>query len=181
MNDRTRNSSLLVCCALSAALVFTHTLPAHASTSAQSPATHNLTLANVVQSVDAHGRLVFVATVRGDLAGVLTLALVVGPNGVVKGGEWAFDASHTEIGAPSTDGDGDPVETFSQLGFLKGTVSGGSVGLEGDGLATDLSRIQLNLTGATVKFAGTKTGSGSVSGANMKLQKASNGFLTISF
>lgn len=159
-------------------------IPARPQTQTQTPlTTHHLLLNNVVQSVDAHGRFIFVATVRGDMAGVLTLAVSVDATGAVKSGEWAYNAARLDLGAPvrDNDGDGDSDETLVRLGFLKGTVSGGNVVVAADGHATELGSIRLNLTGATVKFAGIHAGSGIVGGTNMQIQNTSSGFLTLTF
>jgi hypothetical protein len=133
--------------------------------------------------VDAKGRFIFVAMVRGDMAGVLTLAVSVDANGAVKDGEWAYNASQLVLGAPvnDKDNDGDSDQTLVRLGFLKGTVAGGHVVVDSEGHATELGNIQLNLTGATVKFAGINAGSGVVGGSNMQVQKTSSGFLTLTF
>lgn len=150
--------------------------------SAQSqPMTHNLTIGNATESIDAHGRVVLVANVQGDLQGVLTLALVVRADGTVTAGEWALNVSYIQLGPPSSDGDGDPSETLVQLGVIKGSVSGGVADLGNDGLATDLSGIQLNLTGATMQFAGATSGNGTVAGSSINQQNSSTGSLTLTF
>ncbi len=150
----------------------------HAQTT---PTTHNLTLSNVAETKDADGRQVFVAHVAGDLPGILTLALRIGPGGIVLGGEWALDVSYIRFGPPDADGDGDPSESLVQRGVIKGAVTGGSAVLNAVGVATDLSGIQMNITGATVEFAGTSTGTGSVLGSSVNQQAASSGFLAITF
>ncbi len=145
------------------------------------PTAHNLTLSNIAETIDAHGRRVFVAHVEGDLPGVFTLALVVGPSGTVTGGEWALTVSYIQFGPPDPDGDGDASEALVQRGVIKGAVSGGAAVLTAGGLASDLSGVQLNVSGATVQFASAKTGSGYVLGSNMNNQAASTGNLTITF
>lgn len=145
------------------------------------PTAHNLTLSNVAETVDAHGRRVFVAHVEGDLPGVFTLALVVGPTGTVTGGEWALTVSYIQFGPPDHDGDGDPSESLVQRGVVKGAVTRGTAVLAADGLASDLSGVQLSVSGATVQFASAKTGSGYVLGSSMNKQAASSGNLTITF
>ncbi len=145
------------------------------------PTSHNLTLSNIAETIDAHGRRVFVAHVDGDLPGVFTLALQVGPTGAITGGEWALTVSYIKFGPPDPDGDGDASESLVQRGVIKGAVTGGLAVLSSDGLASDLSGIQLSVSGATVEFASTKTGSGNVLGSNMNQQAASSGNLTITF
>lgn len=140
-----------------------------------------MTLSKVSETIDKHGRRVFVSEVQGDLPGVLTVALEVGAGGVVTGGEWALTVSYIQFGPPDADGDGDPSEALVQRGVLKGAVTGGAAVLTDGGLATDISGIQLNLTGATVEFASAKTGTGTVTGSSMNQQAASNGSLSITF
>lgn len=143
--------------------------------------THNLTLSNVAETIDADGRQVLIAQVAGDLPGILTLALVIGPNGLVTSGEWALNVSYIQFGPPDADGDGDPSESLVQRGVIKGAITGGSAVLNSSGVATDLSGIQLHITGATVEFAATTTGSGSVLGSSINQQAASSGLLAITF
>jgi hypothetical protein len=167
----------LASCAFALTLISAESVRAQATT----PTSHSLTLGNVVETIDANGRRVFVANVGGDLPGVLTLALVVGPDGVVSGGEWALNVSYIQFGPPSSDGDGDPSESLVQRGVIKGSVSGGSAILDNSGLASDLNSIRLNISGATLEFASIAAGTGSVLGSNMNQQAVSNGFLTITF
>lgn len=65
--------------------------------------------------------------------------------------------------------------------MIKGSVSGGSTVLGPDGLASTLSGLQLNVTGATVEFSSVKTGLGTLSGGNMNQQTASSGTLSLNF
>ncbi len=89
MANRNRRARLLASGAF--ALTLTSAQVLHAQTN---PTTHNLTLSNVAETIDADGRRVFVAKVAGDLPGILTLALRVGPNGAISGGEWAPNVSY---------------------------------------------------------------------------------------
>jgi hypothetical protein len=148
---------------------------------AQSTTTHTLTLSNATEIIDAQNRLVIVATVQGDIPGILTLAVIVGPDGVVRGGEWALTVSYIQFGPPDTDGDGDASESLVQRGVIKGSVSVGSSFLAANGLASELSGIILNVTGATLEFVGKNSGTGTVTGRNMNQQAASSGTLTITF
>lgn len=176
MANRKLRARLLASCAFALALSSAGSLRAQAN-----PTSHKLTLGNVAETIDANGRRVFVANVGGDLPGVLTLALVVGPNGVVSGGEWALNVSYIKFGPPDGDGDGDPSESLVQRGVIKGSVSGGSAILDNGGLASDLNAIRLNISGATLEFASITAGTGSVLGSSMNQQAISNGFLTITF
>lgn len=151
------------------------------ATAQAATSTHSLTLGNSVESVDADGRRVFVTTVTGDLPGVLTLALVVNADGTVTGGEWALNVSYIQFGPPDADGDGDPSESLVQRGVIKGAVSGGSAVLGAKSLASVLSGIRLDVTGATLEFAAIKAGNGTVMGNNMDQQAASSGLLSLTF
>ncbi|MFN2974758.1 hypothetical protein [Terriglobus aquaticus] len=134
-----------------------------------------------METIDKNGRRVLVADVKGDLSGVLTLALVTAPNGVVSDGEWALNVSYLEYGPPDDDADGDASQKLVQRGVIKGKVKSGSVVLSPAGLPTDMTSIQLDITGATLEFAAIKSGSGAVTGNSMDQQNASSGTLTISY
>lgn len=142
--------------------------------------TRNLVIAGATQSIDASGRVVLVSKVHGDLSGVLTLALTVGPNGAVSGGEWALNLSYIQYG-PGVTRDGDPAETLVKLGVLKGTVTGGSARMGTGGLVTDLNGVQLNLKQGTMTFAGTASGSGTIAATLLDQQTASSGYMTLNF
>lgn len=142
---------------------------------------HAMTLSNAVESIDTANRKVFVVNVAGDLPGVLTVAVVVAADGTVSSGEWALNVSYIQFGPPDADGDGDASETLVQRGVIKGSVSSGSTVLGPDGLASTLSGLQLNVTGATVEFSSVKTGLGTLSGGNMNQQTASSGTLSLNF
>ena len=142
---------------------------------------HALTLNNATESIDAQNRRVIVANVQGDIPGTLTLALIVGSDGVVKGGEWALTVSYIQFGPPGADGDGDASESLVQRGVIKGAVSLRSSLLTADGLASNLSGVLLSVTGGTLEFAGKSTGTGTLNGSSMNRQAASSGTLTINF
>jgi hypothetical protein len=145
------------------------------------PTTHTLILSNATETVDEQNRLVIVSNVQGDIPGVLTLALIVGPDGLVRGGEWALTVSYIQFGPPDSDGDGDLSESLVQRGVIKGAVSAGSSFLAANGLASELSGIVLNVTGATLEFTGKNSGTGTVTGRNLNQSAASSGTLTITF
>jgi hypothetical protein len=145
------------------------------------PVAHTLTLNNATETIDAQDRRVIVANVQGDMPGTLTLALVLGADGVVTGGEWALTVSYIQFGPPDADGDGDASESLVQRGVIKGAVSLGSSLLATDGQASNLSGILLSVTGGTLEFAGKSTGTGTLNGSSMNQQAASSGTLTISF
>ncbi len=168
-------AKLLSICVLT--LGFTAGLPLRSQAQAT---TRNLVIAGATQSIDAGGRVVLVAKVHGDLSGVLTLALTVGPNGMVSGGEWALNLSYIKYG-PRVTSDGDPSEALVKMGALKGTVTGGSARMGTGGLVTDLNGVQLNLKHATMTFAGAAGGSGTIAATLLDQQTASSGYMTLNF
>lgn len=153
---------------------FGHLGRAYASSSS-----HNLTLANAIQSKDKEGRTVFVTNVTGDLPGTLTIRLNVGPNGAISGGEWALNVTYIEFGGISPDGDRD--ESLISRGVLKGTISSGGAILNPSGKVTDLNGLQLTITGATREFAQVTSGSGSAGGSQLNVSASSNGYLSLNF
>lgn len=157
-------------CALASAMA------AHAQSE---PTAHNMQISGATESVDANGRIVLIANTQGDLPGVLTVAMSVGPDGRVASGEWALSVSYNQLG--STTADGTAGTTLVQQGTLKGAVSGGFAQVGSDGLVTDLNGLQLALSSATLQFASATTGNGTANGNHMNDQAASNGTLTLTF
>ena len=153
--------------------------PAHFLVAQSQPTTHNLSLTGVTESIDAKGRIILVGNIAGNLPGVLTLALTAGPDGMVTGGEWALNVSYVQFGAMSSDGDAS--ESLVQLGVIKGSIRTGAAVLATNHLATSLSGIQLNVTGATVRFANTTKGSGIFTGSRLDNHNAPIGTLTLTF
>ena len=176
MRKRTLRRLLVAVCAFALAALSPRVLPAQSQ-----PTTHNLTLSNLAQSIDKTGRVVVTAQVTGDLPGTFTLALAMDGNGHVTGGEWALNVSYIELGPPASDGDGDPSESLVQRGVVKGSVSGGSAVLTSNGLLSDVVGAALNVTGATLQFAGSTSGSGTVNSSDMTDGNASSGSLTVTF
>ena len=172
MTTQTAIRRVMTCAAMAA-------LGLVAPAGAQTPTAHNLQLSNASESVDAQGRFVLVANVAGDLPGVLTLAMSVGPDGRVSGGEWALSVISNTVTGTSPDG-ATNTENVPQ-GTLKGSVTGGFTGVGSDGLLTDLNGVQIAINGATQQFATVTSGTGSASGNHMNDQSASNGTLTLSF
>jgi hypothetical protein len=136
------------------------------------------------------GRLVVTLAARGDLRGLVTLALDVGPDGAVTGGDWALVVSHIQdlnpdgSTAETVEEDHDhheepadvPVEEhhdepsagphqefirFVNEGTLGGHVVGGFIGAATNG-AVALINVQLQLTSATLTFASARSGTGSI-------------------
>lgn len=143
------------------------------------PSAHNMQLSSATESIDSNGRVVLIANTQGDLPGVLTVAMTVGPDGRVSSGEWALSVSYNQLSGTTQDGTAGT--TLVQQGTLKGAVSGGFAAVGGDGLVTDLNGLQLSLASATLQFASATTGTGTANGNHMNDQAASNGTLTLTF
>ncbi len=153
-------------------------LPLHAQSA---PVTHNLQISNITESADSKGHVLLSGIVKGDLQGVLTIALVVAPNGTVTGGEWALNLSFIKFGAPDKDGDGDESESLVQLGMIKGMLSGGAVGRKANGFATAVNGVNLKISGGTLQYAHTTSGTGFFAGSSLDIQSASNATLSLTF
>jgi hypothetical protein len=140
---------------------------------------------------DSAGRLVIAMNARGDLRGLVTLTLSVGPDGTITSGDWALVVSHLEDLNPdgtvavvneeephehseepsdgpleehhdeSSGGEHHEFIRFVNKGTLGGDITGGFVGTGADG-ALALVNVQLQLTGATLTFASTSSGTGSI-------------------
>lgn len=146
---------------------------------AQSPTTHDLTLASSNETTDSQGRLVLVWNVKGDLPGTLTLRMTMSATGAITGGDWALDVSYIEFGPLSSDGDHE--ESLIQRGVLKGSIAGGAAVLNSTGTAVNLSGVQLVVTGATQQFSSVRSGSGSIVGSQLDNSANSNGLLALTF
>ncbi|WP_263408517.1 hypothetical protein [Terriglobus tenax] len=144
-----------------------------------SSSAHNLTLANAIQSTDKEGRTVFVTRVTGDLPGTLTLRLNLSANGTITGGEWALNVTYIEFGPISADGDHE--EYLITRGVLKGSVTTGGAIVSSTGKVTDLSGLQLSITGATREFSQVSSGTGSGGGSQLNVSASSNGYLSLNF
>ncbi len=174
MTSRRWKVELLALCTFALTLC-----PARSLVAQSKPATHHLTLSNATETTDSKGRIILVGNVAGDLPGVLTLALSVGSDGTVTGGEWALNVSYVQFGPMSSDGDAS--ESLVQLGVVKGSVHAGLASLAANHIATSLTGIQLDVTGATVKFATAAKGSGTFTGSRLDNRNAPIGSLTITF
>lgn len=161
---------------------------------AQSQATYNLTLSRAEVSADGNGRTIVTMVARGDLSGILTLALNRRADGTVTGGEWALMVSYTTVTA--SDGQvsvGEPegevgnangpegAEALVQKGALKGDVAGGTLTLNVDGTLGSLNDIVLSLTGGTVAYGQVTSGNGLVAGMDLADRDASNGTASFTF
>jgi len=142
-------------CAPLCAMLLSTAVCAHAQ-----PKTHSLRFSQPSVSTDDRGRVITVARVKGDIPGVLTVAVATDAQGHVTGGEWALDVSYVTFGAIDPDGDGDRIEGIAQKGVIKGNVRGGSATLDSQGHATSLKGVQLELTGATMRYSHIHQGTG---------------------
>ena len=155
--------------------------------------TYNLTLAHPETSTDADGRLVVTMMAKGDLGGVVTLALQRNAAGTVTGGEWALMVSYTEVipvdpnAPPHTHGEeggsSEPHagEALVQKGALKGTIAGGSLTLNPDGSVASLNDLVLSITGGTMQYEATTSGSGIVSAGQLSNRDAATGAVSLIF
>ncbi len=167
--------------ALAAALLLAPCISVQSAAAQTTPTAHALTFSNPTEHRDAKGRVIIVGHVAGDLPGILTLALNVTSAGVVTSGEWALNVSYTQFGPPAPDGDGDPSEVLIQRGVIKGSIIDGGAPLASNGLASSANGLQLHITGATVQFPATTTGSGSFTGGGLLNASTANGTLTLTF
>lgn len=155
--------------------------------------TYNVTLAHPETNTDASGRVVVTMMAQGDLSGVVTLALEKNAAGTVTGGEWALMVSYTEIipvdpnAPPHTHGEeaggGEPHagETLVQKGALKGTIAGGSLTLNPDGSLASLNDLVLSITGGTLQYQATTSGSGVVSAGQLSTRDTATGAVSLIF
>jgi hypothetical protein len=172
-----------------AALATTIVTRGHTPDTAPTPQNHDMTLSGARLS-ESSGRRVVTLVARGDLRGLVTLTLDVGPDGAVTGGDWALVVAHIQDLNP----DGSPAETveeahddheepadvpveehhdepsggphqefirFVNRGTLGGHVVGGFIGAATNG-AVALINVQLQLTSATLTFASARSGTGSI-------------------
>ena len=127
-----------------------------------------------VSAVDA-ARTVVTFEAKGDIRGLLTLTLVPGSTPLT--GEWALVSRYvTDMVGTSDDGaangDGDEVEhaerlAFVERGSIRGGVTGGTLGFDGNGQLDSIEGLQLRIAGGNLQFQGA-SGSGSGSAANMQ-------------
>jgi hypothetical protein len=154
---------------------------------AQSPTTHNISLALADQSIDAQGRTVITMMATGDLQGVFTLVLSIAPDGTVTDGEWALNVSYMAPLNPNAqpdpslpDPDSPIGEQLIQRGVIKGLVNGGSAVMSG-GVVDALVGVALAVTGGTLEFASVPNGNGIVSSSNTTDRNNSTGSIVLNF
>jgi hypothetical protein len=153
---------------------------ASALANAQSPSTYNINLSLAEQSQDDQGRTVVTMISKGDLPGVLTLALSMASDGTVTGGEWSLVVSYTDIVNPQGQTEEEKGETLIQKGVLSGTVLAGGTTLN-NGVVSAIGYLQLDLSHGTVEYASVPNGSGSASGTSIDDRANSAGSATLTF
>jgi hypothetical protein len=152
---------------------------------AQEKHTYNVTLSHAESMTDSSGRVVVTLMAKGDLSGVVTLALERNAAGAVTGGEWAMNVSYTEAvpvdpSAPvSADPDGG--ERLVQKGTIKGAVVGGTLTLSADGSLTSLNDVVLSLNGGTIQYQSATSGSGLVTATQLANRDTATGAVSLIF
>ena len=153
---------------------------------AQAQKTYAITLSQAEVTTDQAGRTVVSMVARGDLPGILTVALQTGPDGAVLGGEWALNVSYTsvthadgEVTVGGTEERGETEvhqEALVQRGVLKGDVgAGGSLS------GSSLTGGWVVLSSGTLEFATVTNGSGTLTLSSLSDRDASTGALTFIF
>jgi hypothetical protein len=154
---------------------------------AQETHTYNVTLSHAEAATDATGRLVITMMAKGDLSGVVTVALVRNAAGTVTGGEWAMNVSYTEAvpvdpATPVTPGgDNDGGERLVQKGTIKGEVQGGTLSLTSDGLLASLNDVVLSVNSGTLVYSAATSGNGLLTGSTLANRDASVGAISLIF
>jgi hypothetical protein len=154
-------------------------------------ATHHITLRNAQVSQEPPNRIVLNTRAGGDLPGALTL--VIDRNSAdnsITGGEWALVVSYIEDvpgGAHSnSSGHSDHAEEADgelliQKGTLKGSITGGAVTLNADGMVTSVNSVQLNVESGTLTFNNVSGGTGMAHETNLQDFSTSSGTLSLKF
>jgi hypothetical protein len=96
------------------------------------------------------GSVAFNLNATGDLPGMLSLTLRH-EGGTVNGGSWTLT-----VLPPNADA------TSSESGTLTGSLSGGTVTLDANGVASAANSIQLTVTSGTGQFASITSGNGTL-------------------
>ena len=153
---------------------------------------YHVVLNNAQVSRIANDRLVITMRTSGDLPGVLTLKVDMdGPSQIFVSGEWALVVSFIQDiptsepkpagrskGSADDDGGG---EILVQKGVVKGTISGGSVTLNSDGIVASINSVQLNINGGTASYESVIGGIGTAQGTDLQDFATSAGTLDLNF
>lgn len=117
---------------------------------AHAVATHNSTLKGFQTAASESDAIVVVLNAAGDLPGMGKLILKREGNNVA-GGSWNL------MVLPAN-----PDATSSERGTLSGTVTGGTLSFNSDGVLSGASSVQLTVEGGTGEHAGVSAGSGTI-------------------
>ena len=118
--------------------------------SAHAAATYNNTVSGAQTASAESGSVAFNLTATGDLPGMFSLTLRH-EGGNVNGGTWTLT-----VLPPNADA------TSSENGTLTGSLSGGTLTLDANGIATAANSIQLTVTSGTGQYASITSGSGTL-------------------
>jgi len=155
--------------------------------------TYNVTLSHPETNTDPNGRVVVTMMAKGDLRGVVTLALERNAVGTVTGGEWALMVSYTEVipvnpnapphahGEESGGGEPHSGEALVQKGAIKGTIASGSLTLNADGSLASLNDLVLTITGGTLQYHAATSGTGVVSAGALSNRDTATGAVSLIF
>ena len=113
-------------------------------------ATYNDTVSGAQTASAESGSVAFNLTATGDLPGMFSLKLQH-EGGNVNGGTWTLT-----VLPPNADA------TSSENGTLTGSLSGGTLTLDANGIATAANSIQLTVTSGTGQYASITSGSGTL-------------------
>jgi hypothetical protein len=154
---------------------------------AQEKHTYNVTLSLAEATTDPAGRVVVTMLAKGDLAGVVTLALEKNAAGTVTGGEWALNVSYVESvpvdpNAPvNPSGDNDGGERLVQKGMIKGRITSGTLTLNADGTLSSLDGVLLSLDSGTLQYQSATSGSGLVTASQLGNRDTATGAVSFIF
>lgn len=119
--------------------------------SINAPATYNNTVTGSQTAAAETGSIALNLNATGDLPGMLSLTLKH-ESGSVNGGTWTLTVLPPNADASS-----------SETGTLIGSVTGGTVTLDANGIATAASSLQLNVQSGTGQYASITAGSATLS------------------
>jgi hypothetical protein len=114
-------------------------------------ATYNNTVTGSQTAAAESGSVALNLNATGDLPGMLSITLKH-ETGAVNGGTWTLT-----VLPPSADANS------NEVGTLSGNITGGTITLDANGIATAAGSVQLNVQSGTGQFSTTNAGSGTLS------------------
>ena len=114
-------------------------------------ATYNNTVSGSQTAAAETGSVALNLNATGDLPGMLSVTLKH-EGGNVNGGTWTLTVLPPNADASS-----------SEVGTLTGNLTGGTITLDANGIATAAGSVQLNVQSGTGQFSTTTAGSGTLS------------------